>query len=77
MKIEGDKKLPKVNSERFEELLRTIGAGPWKDALVEVCDTAFMVKVWFASYGIAATASDIVAMTALVVGRAPKEGEEA
>jgi hypothetical protein len=41
----------------------------FRDALIGVCDAAYMCKLWFESYGLAATAADVVALTRLVMER--------
>ena len=68
--------LEKMN--RFEELLKSMnrpgarpGASAFRDALIDVADTASMCKMWFDSEGIAYTAADVVAMARLVLEREP------
>jgi len=41
----------------------------FRGAVVDVADTAYMCKAWFASYGVAATAADIMAMCRMVMER--------
>lgn len=63
-----------TDMNRFEKLLQQMqthsgGVGNFRNALIEVADTAYACKLWFESYGLAATASDVVAMTRLVIER--------
>jgi len=55
--------------EKRLERMREPDASVFKDALIDVCDTAHMCKLWFESYGLAATAADVVALTRLVMER--------
>jgi len=41
----------------------------FKEALIEVCDTAYMCKLWFEGQELAATVADVVALTRLVMER--------
>lgn len=46
------------------------------DAIIEVCDTAENVKLWFDSFKVNATAADIIEMTKVVLAVA-KENRDA
>jgi hypothetical protein len=46
-------------------------------ALSEVSDTAYACKLWFESYGVPFTGSDVIAMTRLVTARAVAYDSEA
>lgn len=58
----------------FEKLIdKGYGSGEdaarQKQAVIYVADTAYACKLWFESYGLSATAADIIAMTRLVMER--------
>ena len=42
---------------------------PWKRALIDVCDTAEAVKLWFDDQEVSYTGADITEMTKLVLQR--------
>lgn len=58
-------------SREFEDALAKLTPEnePFKLALIDVCDTAEMCKKWFDSVGLSYAAADVVALTALVLGR--------
>lgn len=66
-----------MSQNRFEALLKAVPDSAWKDALVEVLDTAFMCHVWFEAHDIIATSGDIVRMTELVCARESEKRREA
>lgn len=49
---------------------------PFRKAIIEVMDTAYMVKLWFEIYAPAALPADIVAMTAMVLEREKSAAEK-
>lgn len=52
----------------FERALKALDGVPsFKNALIEVCDTAYMCKRWLDSYAPSYTPADIIALTALVI----------
>lgn len=56
---------------RYEEAIRAVPAdSPFKGAVIDVCDTAYMAREWFHAHGYqSATAADVVAMARLIIER--------
>jgi hypothetical protein len=62
--------MPELNDfDKRLDSMREPEAANFKGALIDVCDTAYMCKLWFDSYGLVATAADVVALTRLVMER--------
>jgi uncharacterized protein YcgI (DUF1989 family) len=60
--------------ERFEVWLQRCPQ-EMKMALIDVCDTAEMCRRWFEGQGVPYSASDLVAMSALVLAREARRQE--
>jgi hypothetical protein len=55
--------------ESFERSLKAVEDVTKKGCLIDVLDTACLVRKWFDVYAPAATAADIVAMTKIIMQR--------
>ncbi len=61
-----------AEDNRFKEWLKSAQEARrhnFRTAVIDVADTAYVCKLWFESYGLNATAADIVAMARLVMER--------
>lgn len=58
-------------TNQFDENLKAIppDSWRWKQAIVDVADTAWLCRSWFDSHAVKCTAADIVAMTQLILAR--------
>lgn len=56
---------------KFDRLVENMKFSPtlFRDAIVDVCDTAYAAKVWLETYGLQPTAADVVALTKIIVDR--------
>jgi hypothetical protein len=52
---------------QFKAALKDVPNSDFRSALIDVTDTAHLCKAWFETYGVSATAADIVALTKLVM----------
>ncbi len=52
---------------RIENLVRDPRHCDFADALIAVCDTAESVQLWFEAKGVSYTATDLVALTRMVL----------
>jgi hypothetical protein len=62
-----------MQEDRFEAFSQAMHgrreAGHFRDALLDVADTADACKRWFEGAGLSATAADVLEMTKLVLAR--------
>jgi hypothetical protein len=55
--------------ERFENALKAVKDEARKGPVIDVLDTAYLVKLWLDAYAKDATAADIGALTAIIMPR--------
>jgi hypothetical protein len=53
----------------FERLLQDVEPPTARQAIIDVTDTAYLVKVWFEQHRVAYTAADLASMTSMVLER--------
>jgi hypothetical protein len=58
-----------AKEQEYEAFERALGAVKERMSLIDVLDTAYIVRKWFDVYAPGATAADIVAMTAIIMQR--------
>lgn len=58
-----------MDDDRFEALLRATPDGDWKQAVVDVADTALLCVAWFGARSLTPTADAIIRMVELVMRR--------
>jgi hypothetical protein len=58
----------------YEALMAQAPEGWWKEAIIDVLDTAYIVRQWFKAHKVEASAADITAMTALICQTRARQG---
>ena len=68
-------------TNQFEENVKAIpsnaDASIWKQALIEVADTAWLCRSWFESHNVPFTAADLMTMTGMVISLSETKRHEA
>jgi hypothetical protein len=64
-----------VYANEFERMTDSIPDVRKRQAVLDVMDSAYLVKLWFRAQKITATAADIVAMTAQIMSRMPTQSD--